>query len=113
LINVAECTPDLNEADTSLREAELKLTQACKLGNVQAYYQMACLNSLLGNYERGMRFLEKAEEFNSLPPIDDMLQDEWLESLRATPYFREFLNRLEKARVIETTDDDEEEAEEV
>jgi len=113
LINVAECTSDLNEADTSLREAELKLTQACKLGNVQAYYQMACLNSLLGNYERGMRFLEKAEEFNSLPPIDDMLQDEWLESLRATPYFREFLSRLEKARVSETNDDDEEEAEEV
>lgn len=102
LINVSQCTQDPVEADASLREAELKLTQACKLGNPQAYYQMTCLHSLLGNYERGMRFLEKAEEFDALPPIDEMLQDEWLESLRGTAFFCEFLNRLEKAKVTES-----------
>ncbi len=110
LINVAQYSPDAAEADASLREAELKLTQACKLGNLQAYYQMACLNSLLGNYERAMRFIEKADEFDSLPPIDEIVQDEWLEGLRGTPYFREFINRIDKAHVSdvdnEETDED-------
>ncbi len=106
LINVAQYSADPAEADVSLREAELKLTQACKLGNLQANYQMACLNSLLGNYERAMRFIEKADEFDALPPVDELLQDEWLEGLRGTPYFREFLHRLEKARVAESDEDD-------
>jgi tetratricopeptide (TPR) repeat protein len=105
LINLAQYSQDAAEADASLREAELKLTQACKLGNLQAYYQMACLNSLLGNYERAMRFIEKADEFDSLPPMDELLQDEWLDGLRATPYFREFIHRIEKARVSEADED--------
>ncbi|MBS3904382.1 MAG: hypothetical protein KGZ39_03560 [Simkania sp.] len=105
LINFAQSTPDASDSEASLRDAELKLTQASKLGNLQAYYQIACLNSLLGHYERAMRFIEKADEFDALPSIEDMMQDEWLEGLRATPYFREFMYRLEKARVSESSDD--------
>lgn len=109
LINFGQYTPDPAEADVSLREAELKLTQACKLGNLQAHYQMACLNSLLGNYERAMRFVEKADEFDALPSTDEIMQDEWLEGLRATPYFRDFMHRLEKARVSEADEEFDEE----
>lgn len=101
LINISQYTSDAAKADLSLREAEIKITQAAKLGNLQAYYQLASLHSLLGNYEKAMRFIEKAEEFDALPPLDDLVQDDWLEGLRTTPAFREFIFRLEQTRVSE------------
>lgn len=101
LINISQYTPDAAKADLSLRESEIKLTQAAKLGNLQAFYQLASLHSLLGNYEKAMRFIEKAEEFDALPSLDDLIQDDWLEGLRTTADFREFIYRLEQARVSE------------
>lgn len=101
LINISQYTHDVAEADLSLREAEMKITQAAKLGNLQAFYQLTSLHSLLGNYERAMHFLKKAEEFDALPPLDDLIQDEWLEGLRTTPAFREFQSRIEQTRVSE------------
>jgi tetratricopeptide (TPR) repeat protein len=106
LINIAESSSDPQETETSLREAEIKLTQACKLGNPQAYYHIACLHSLLKNYERSVRFLEKAEEFDALPPLEELLEDEWLAALRETSYFRDFLSRLEKAGIPDGSDED-------
>ncbi len=101
LINISQYTNDAAEADLSLREAEAKITQAAKLGNLQAYYQLAGLHSLLGNHERAMRFIDKAEEYDALPPLDDLIQDEWLEGLRTVPAFRELISRLEQSRVSE------------
>ncbi len=95
LINLAQHTHDSAEADQFYRDAEHKLITAAKLGNLQCYYHLSCLHSLLNNYEASMRFLEKADQCNSLPPIDELLQDEWLEGLRCTGDFREFLSHLE------------------
>ncbi len=101
LINISQYTHDVAEADLSLREAEMKITQAAKLGNLQAYYQLASLHSLLGNYDRAICFMEKAEAFDALPPLEDLLQDDWIEGLRSTPFFRELQSRLEQTRVSE------------
>lgn len=104
LINISQYTIDPVEIELSSREAELKLIQCAKLGNLQAYYQLACLNSLFGHHERSLRFIEKADEFDALPSLDELLHDDWLEGLRSTHYFRDFLQRIEKTRVSEKDD---------
>lgn len=96
LMNLADHTPDLNEADQLRREAEHKIIQAAKLGNLQAYYHLSGLYSLLGQYEKSLRFLEKAHSYNSLPSIDEIMDDDWLDGLRCTSGFQEMLPLLEK-----------------
>lgn len=96
LINISQYTTDPAEADTCLRDAEIKLTQAAKAGNLTAYYQLACLYSLIGQYPQAMRFIEKADSFHALPTLEEIQEDEWLEGLRTTSDFREFLLILEK-----------------
>lgn len=96
LINISQYTDDPAEAETCLRDSELKLTQAAKSGNLAAYYQLACLYSLTGQYCQAMRFLLKADSFEALPTLDEIQADEWLEGLRNTSEGREFLLTLEK-----------------
>ena len=96
LINISQHTHDASEADHSYRNAELKLIASAKLGNLQANYHLGCLYSLTGQYEKAMRFMEKAEKCDALPPLDEILQDDWLDGLRNTIDFREFLSHLEK-----------------
>jgi tetratricopeptide (TPR) repeat protein len=96
LINISQYTTDLVEAETSLRDAEVKLTQAAKAGNLTAYYQLACLYSLLGQYPVAMKFIEKAEGFDALPSLEEIQEDEWLDGLKNTLEWREFLLKLEK-----------------
>jgi hypothetical protein len=76
-----------------MNDAEQKVTLAAKLGNPQAYYHLSCLYSLLGQTERAMHFLLKARQFDALPPIDELLGDEWLENLRSTSEFQEFMTQ--------------------
>lgn len=95
LINIAHRAQDSSEADQCYREAEHKLSQSAKLGNVGAFYHLGCLYSLLGQYEKAMRFLEKADTFEALPPIEELLEDDWLDGVKETPLFRDFLSQLE------------------
>jgi tetratricopeptide (TPR) repeat protein len=97
-VNIAQRTQDAHEADGLFRDAEHKMTQAAKLGNLQAYYNLACLYSLLGQHEKAMRFIHKADEFESLPALDELMSDDWLDNLRTTPDFRAFLLQLEKPK---------------
>jgi tetratricopeptide (TPR) repeat protein len=96
LINLSQSLQDPGETNQFYREAEHKLTQAAKLGNLAAYYHLSCLYSLLNQNDKAMRFLEKADFFSSLPPLEELLQDEWLDGLRSTSPFRDFLSQLEK-----------------
>jgi len=98
LINIATHAHDSSETDQFYRDAEHKLQTAIRLGNLQAYYHLACLDSLTNQCERGMRCLQKAREYDALPPIDEMLQDEWLDNLRSTGDFQEFLSALDHRR---------------
>ena len=94
LINLSQITPDASLREQSLREAEYKLIQSAKLGNVEAYYHLACLYSLTTQFEKAIYFLERAESFDALPSIDDVLGDDWLENLRNTELFQTFISHL-------------------
>ena len=74
--------------------AEHLFMQGIALGSRSAYYYLACLYSLMNNYPEAMHFMEKAKANDSLPPVDEMMHDEWLEGLRQTNGFRTFLSQL-------------------
>jgi tetratricopeptide (TPR) repeat protein len=96
LINIAERSKNLAEVDQIYRDAEHKLSHAAKLGNKESYYHLACLYSLLRQYDKGNRFLEKADAFKALPSIDEMMQDDWLDGLRMTEEFRALIAQIER-----------------
>lgn len=95
LMNIARHTFDEVEAQELYGQAEHKLHDAARLGNINAHYHLACLYSLLGNFEQSLFFIKRADHFFSLPPIEEMLHDEWLDGVRATASFRDFLAELE------------------
>lgn len=101
LINLSQHLYDSAEIEQLYRDAEQKLFTASRLGNTQAYYHLACLYSLSNQIELSMRFLEKAVKAASLPSIEEMLQDDWLDNIRTTQDFHEFLSRLENSRNLE------------
>lgn len=75
-------------------QAEVHLIQAAAMGNTQAYYQLAGLYSIAGHHDVAMQYLERARSCESLPGIEDLLHDDWLEALREKPSFRQFINEL-------------------
>lgn len=97
LIHIGQHAYHVHDAELIYKEAEHKLMQAAKLGNVQTYYHLGCLYSILKQYDKAMYFIQKADAFKSLPPMEEILQDEWLDGLRATVDFRDFLAHLEKS----------------
>ncbi len=76
-------------------DAEQKLIRAGQLGNLSALYNLASLYSILGRTEEAMEFICKAEKAFVLPTIEEMFEDEWLDNLRGTEAFAEFLSNLE------------------
>ena len=90
---------DFLEAKTDkiyyFREAEFKMMQAAKLGNIHAYYHLACLYSLLNDCSKSLYFLKKAEHYDALPAIQELEEDDWLENVRKSSLFYEFLSYLE------------------
>lgn len=97
LINLSELLPT-EERELLWKEAEYKLIQAAKLGSTEAYYHLACLHSLMRNVEKALYFIEKAHHYESLPPLDELLEDEWLENLRGTELFRSYVEHLESSK---------------
>jgi tetratricopeptide (TPR) repeat protein len=95
LIMIAELLEYHPESDQYFREAEYKMIQAARLGNVHAYYSLACLYSLQGDTSNAMRFLEKALNFNGLPSLEELLEDDWLDNIRELEAFQTFLSRAE------------------
>lgn len=97
LVNLALLVDDVNKPNQSealFRQAEGHLLRTAALGNNDAYYLLASVCSLSGQYPLGMHFLEKAEALRALPTVEQILHDDWLEDLRNTPSFKQFLNRL-------------------
>ena len=91
LVNISQYTPVLTDTPQLLHDAEQKLTLSAKLGNAAAYYQLACLYSLQKNLERSLYFLQKAAHYQALPPLEELLCDDWLDNLRETSEFQGFL----------------------
>jgi len=95
LINISQYTPDQDIAQQSLREAENKLLESARLGNEDAYYQLAGLYSLQKQHDQAIFFLQKAHKASTLPPLEELLDDDWLENLRLTSHFQEFIVLLQ------------------
>ena len=68
--------------------------RAASLGSVYVYYNLACLYSLNGHYDEAMTYIERAAAHGTLPSIVDMQHDEWLEGLRGSKQFRNYLAQL-------------------
>jgi tetratricopeptide (TPR) repeat protein len=81
-------------AEELIHETESKFMHSLKLGNLQAYYHLACLYSIVGQYELALHHLEKGAQNKALPRIEDLLEDEWLEKLREQPIFQHFISHL-------------------
>lgn len=97
LLNIAELIHETTQPDKSKAyydEAEQKFNHALALGSTHAFYNLACLHSLLHNYSAAMHYLERAEMAGTIPSLDDMLHDEWLENLIETPGFRQFISQI-------------------
>lgn len=96
LINIAQSSSDTLEIELCYKDAEAKLIQAVKAGNLQAYYQLAGLFSILRQTDKSLAFLMKTESFQALPSIEELLEDEWLDYVRTTEGFQNFLHYLEQ-----------------
>lgn len=93
-IHLAELSLSSEERYDLYKEAEYKLIQAAKLGFTEGYYHLATLYSLSCEYDKAMHFLNKCITYDALPPVDDLLDDEWLENLRHTEIFQTFVEHL-------------------
>jgi tetratricopeptide (TPR) repeat protein len=97
LLNIAELVHETTHPERSqiyYDEAEQKFNHALGLGCTYSFYNLACLHSLLHSYSTAMHYLERAEMAGTLPALDDMLHDEWLENLVETPNFRQFISQI-------------------
>jgi tetratricopeptide (TPR) repeat protein len=86
------CRPEVSKA--IYEQAESKFFHALSLGCLPAFYNLACLYALMGNYKAAMHYMERAEVAGSLPPIEDIMHDEWLDNLRKTDSFKAFISAL-------------------
>lgn len=100
LIHLAHINQDPTSATADpayYEQAEDKFMQAVALGNTEAFYHLACLYSLAGNFPASVHFLEKADLSGDLPTIEEIMQDEWLEHVRRTQRFQRFLSQRKQS----------------
>ncbi len=96
LIHLAHHILDTDFMNQLYRDAEQKISKSGRLGHPAAYYHLACLYSILGKTEEAMDLIHKSLSLKALPPVEDMLEDEWLDNLRNTESFTQFINKLEE-----------------
>jgi len=95
LIHLAETTINHHFMQQLYSDAEQKITKAGRLGNGSAYYHLACLYSILEKTDESMDLIRKSLSLRVLPSLEELLDDEWLENLRNTENFAQFLSDLE------------------
>lgn len=83
------CSSD--EESRYYRQAEYHLLQARALGRNESLYYLATVYSLLGQFDAAIQFLEKAYFEVVLPPQEVLMEEEWLEPLRETKAFKNFI----------------------
>lgn len=94
LLNLAQAIDDPHhpqEGENRRRDAEKALLRAAELGSGDACYHLACLYSLTGLYEASLQYLYKADSADSLPALEDLEHDDWLDGIRSTQAFQDFL----------------------
>lgn len=104
LINIAELIKEPIHPDRSQKvfeQAEVKFLRALSLGCNDALYNLVCLYSLSGNFNAAMHYLEKADRAEVLPEIESLMHDDWIEPLRYTTNFRNFIHQLSLKQGLE------------
>lgn len=82
-----------------LQEALLKLESFSDADKQIQYYRAIkthyeALTTWDNQCEKSLYFIQKSHEAKSLPTLDELLDDDWLEGLRLTASFQEFLSHL-------------------
>jgi tetratricopeptide (TPR) repeat protein len=95
LIYLAGQTHDPDFRNQLYWDAEQKISRAGQLGNPYAYYNLACVYSILDRTGEAFDFIKKALDARALPTLDEMAEDEWLDNLRGRPEFTQFFSALE------------------
>lgn len=95
LLHLSEEAHSASFQEAIYQEAEKKLLQAGMLGNLQSHYYLSCLFSLKKDFVTSLHFFTQALEKKSLPSWPDILEEDWLENLRETSLFQEFLHKIE------------------
>lgn len=102
LLNLADLLHDPslpNLSQVCFAQAEEKFLRAVSLGNSSAFYNLGCLYSLMECFPQALHYMEKAEQQRALPPLEEIMEDEWLENLHQTEGFRLFLANLSLRRL--------------
>ncbi len=99
LLNLSQCPENEGHIEYWFDQAENKLRHASTLGDIQAYYYLACLFSLKKECKSAIFYLEKSKKFGALPMVDDLFQDHWLENVKETELFRRFIMSLKDPAV--------------
>jgi tetratricopeptide (TPR) repeat protein len=71
--------------------AERALLRAAELGSGKSCYFLACLYSLVGLYDASILYLRKAKVLGVLPMREELMEEEWLEGVRSSVDFQEFI----------------------
>jgi tetratricopeptide (TPR) repeat protein len=98
LIILAQNCIEPDSAAQYYAEAEQKIIRSGQLGNLNVFYHFACLYSLMNRFNEAVAFLHKAQKVDALPSLEEMADDEWLDGLRKTELFAQFLASLEGRR---------------
>jgi tetratricopeptide (TPR) repeat protein len=91
LIHYGDSLEEDSRVEGIMQEAEEKLLRSAKQGNNQAYYQIACFYSLKNQKTLALEWMKKAKTIGALPPVKELLEDTWLENLRETVEFHQFM----------------------
>lgn len=83
-----------SEGKNHYQSAENKLLQAVALGSKGAFYWLACLYSLNGNFSDCLHFLERARDNEALPTREELSDEKWLEAFREMELWPHFLETL-------------------
>lgn len=97
LLTLSQLLDDPGNPEASqklLLEAEASLQRGIALGCITSWYYLACLHALSGRTDEALHLLILCEEKGILPPLEDVLHEEWLDALHKTDGFRNFISSL-------------------
>jgi tetratricopeptide (TPR) repeat protein len=97
LTNYADSLDDEPKKMHLLKESEFKLFQSAKLGNIHAYYHIGGLYALTEDFPKAIQFLIKAKNLGSLPHINELIEDAWLENLKGYEPFENLISEIESS----------------
>lgn len=90
-LHLAEHASDKEEIHHFYEQAAYHIAIAGNLGSLLAPYYLACYHALKNHYLEALYFLSLADKNETLPPLEELLNDAWLTSLHLHPPFQKFI----------------------